>query len=191
MNEKHIGRSVRRLEDSRFLVGRGRYVADIAGATDLHGHVLRSPYAHALIKRIDVSRGASLTGVRGIYTAADLEKLETMGSEMGGGLPGFPPFTRGPKATMYAGRPWTIRQYAGFSTAEDSNAFYRQNLAAGQMAWPAIDREFHGGARKSTPGSKTGTTPRASRSRSSCPITSSSARAISIFRSRAASTRSI
>src|SRR5262245_42384487 len=54
--------------------------------------------------------------VKPVYTAADLEKLETMGS-----LPGFPPFTRGPKATMYAGRPWTIRQYAGFSTAEESN----------------------------------------------------------------------
>jgi carbon-monoxide dehydrogenase large subunit len=72
MNEKHIGRSVRRLEDSRFLVGRGRYVADIAGTTDLHSHVLRSPHAHALIKRIDVSRGASLAGVQGIYAAADL-----------------------------------------------------------------------------------------------------------------------
>jgi methylmalonyl-CoA mutase len=48
------------------------------------------------------------------------------------GFPGMPPFTRGPYATMYAGRPWTIRQYAGFSTAEESNAFYRRNLAAGQ-----------------------------------------------------------
>ena len=48
------------------------------------------------------------------------------------GLPGFAPFTRGVKASMYAGRPWTIRQYAGFSTAEESNAFYRRNLAAGQ-----------------------------------------------------------
>ena len=47
------------------------------------------------------------------------------------GYPGLPPYTRGPYATMYAGRPWTIRQYAGFSTAEDSNAFYRRNLAAG------------------------------------------------------------
>jgi len=66
--------------------------------------------------------------VKPIYTAADLESLETVGS-----VPGFPPFTRGPKATMYAGRPWTIRQYAGFSTAEESNKFYRANLAAGQM----------------------------------------------------------
>src|SRR6187399_1603016 len=65
--------------------------------------------------------------VKPLYTAADLENLETVGT-----LPGFPPFTRGPKATMYAGRPWTVRQYAGFSTAEESNAFYRRNLAAGQ-----------------------------------------------------------
>src|SRR3984893_3593267 len=72
MNEKHIGRSVRRLEDSRFLVGRGRYVADIDVPACLHGYVLRSPRAHALSQRIDVSRGASLAGVQGIYTAADL-----------------------------------------------------------------------------------------------------------------------
>ena len=52
--------------------------------------------------------------------------------EIDSGWPGLPPYTRGPYATMYAGRPWTIRQYAGFSTAEDSNAFYRRNLAAGQ-----------------------------------------------------------
>ena len=66
--------------------------------------------------------------VKPLYTAEDLEGLEAADS-----LPGLFPFLRGPKATMYAGRPWTIRQYAGFSTAEDSNAFYRRNLAAGQM----------------------------------------------------------
>ena len=79
--------------------------------------------------------------VKPVYTAADLEKLETVGS-----LPGFPPFTRGPKATMYAGRPWTIRQYAGFSTAEESNKFYRANLAAGQMGLSvAFDLATHRG----------------------------------------------
>lgn len=79
--------------------------------------------------------------VKPIYTAADLENLETLGS-----LPGFPPFTRGPKATMYAGRPWTIRQYAGFSTAEESNKFYRANLAAGQMGLSvAFDLATHRG----------------------------------------------
>ncbi|HTB40815.1 MAG TPA: xanthine dehydrogenase family protein molybdopterin-binding subunit [Reyranella sp.] len=72
MNEKYSGRSVRRLEDSRFLLGRGRYVADIDTPTCLHGHVLRSPHSHALIRRIDILAAASLAGVRGVYTAADL-----------------------------------------------------------------------------------------------------------------------
>src|SRR5689334_12284247 len=62
------------------------------------------------------------------------------------GWPGIAPFTRGPYATMYAGRPWTIRQYAGFSTAEDSNAFYRRNLAAGQKGLSvAFDLPTHRG----------------------------------------------
>src|SRR5678810_176183 len=62
------------------------------------------------------------------------------------GLPGQPPYTRGPYATMYAGRPWTIRQYAGFSTAEESNAFYRRNLAAGQKGLSvAFDLATHRG----------------------------------------------
>ncbi|HEX9446457.1 MAG TPA: methylmalonyl-CoA mutase family protein, partial [Dongiaceae bacterium] len=58
--------------------------------------------------------------VRPLYTPEDLETLEVVGT-----LPGLPPYVRGPRATMYANRPWTIRQYAGFSTAEESNAFYR------------------------------------------------------------------
>ncbi|HEY5171574.1 MAG TPA: methylmalonyl-CoA mutase, partial [Acidimicrobiia bacterium] len=79
--------------------------------------------------------------VKPLYTAADLEELETVG-----GLPGIEPFVRGPRATMYANRPWTIRQYAGFSTAEESNAFYRQNLAAGQMGLSvAFDLATHRG----------------------------------------------
>ena len=62
------------------------------------------------------------------------------------GLPGFAPFTRGVRASMYAGRPWTIRQYAGFSTAEESNAFYRRNLAAGQKGLSvAFDLATHRG----------------------------------------------
>src|SRR6201993_5559437 len=79
--------------------------------------------------------------VKPLYTAADLE-----GIELGGAFPGFPPYLRGPRATMYANRPWTIRQYAGFSTAEESNAFYRQNLAAGQMGLSiAFDLATHRG----------------------------------------------
>ena len=76
-----------------------------------------------------------------LYTEADLEGLEAVGS-----LPGLEPFVRGPRATMYSNRPWTIRQYAGFSTAEESNAFYRQNLAAGQMGLSvAFDLATHRG----------------------------------------------
>jgi methylmalonyl-CoA mutase len=79
--------------------------------------------------------------VKPLYTAADLEDLEVTG-----GLPGLPPFTRGPRATMYANRPWTIRQYAGFSTAEQSNAFYRDNLRRGQMGLSvAFDLATHRG----------------------------------------------
>src|SRR5436853_196710 len=79
--------------------------------------------------------------VKPLYTAADLEDLECVD-----GLPGIDPFVRGPRATMYSNRPWTIRQYAGFSTAEESNAFYRQNLAAGQMGLSvAFDLATHRG----------------------------------------------
>jgi methylmalonyl-CoA mutase len=79
--------------------------------------------------------------VKPLYTARDLAGIEGLDS-----LPGLPPFTRGVRATMYANRPWTIRQYAGFSTAEESNAFYRRNLAAGQMGLSvAFDLATHRG----------------------------------------------
>ncbi|TDQ85457.1 methylmalonyl-CoA mutase [Dongia mobilis] len=79
--------------------------------------------------------------LKALYTEADLEGLETIGT-----LPGFAPYTRGPRATMYANRPWTIRQYAGFSTAEESNAFYRENLRRGQMGLSvAFDLATHRG----------------------------------------------
>ncbi|HZP28172.1 MAG TPA: methylmalonyl-CoA mutase [Acidimicrobiia bacterium] len=79
--------------------------------------------------------------VKPLYTAADLENLEAVDT-----LPGFDPFVRGVRATMYSNRPWTIRQYAGFSTAEESNAFYRANLAAGQMGLSvAFDLATHRG----------------------------------------------
>ena len=79
--------------------------------------------------------------VKPLYTAADLDGLEHLDS-----LPGFAPFVRGPRATMYAARPWTVRQYAGFSTAEESNAFYRRNLEAGQTGLSvAFDLATHRG----------------------------------------------
>ena len=79
--------------------------------------------------------------VKPLYTATDLEGLDHLGS-----LPGFAPFVRGPRASMYPGRPWTLRQYAGFSTAEASNAFYRRNLEAGQTGLSiAFDLATHRG----------------------------------------------
>ena len=79
--------------------------------------------------------------VQPLYTAEDVADLPHLGN-----VPGFAPYTRGVKATMYAGRPWTIRQYAGFSTAEESNAFYRRNLAAGQQGVSvAFDLATHRG----------------------------------------------
>ena len=79
--------------------------------------------------------------IKPLYTAEDTKDLEHMDN-----LPGFAPFKRGPKATMYVGRRWTVRQYAGFSTAEKSNAFYRKNLAAGQQGLSvAFDLATHRG----------------------------------------------
>jgi len=79
--------------------------------------------------------------VKPLYTAEDVAGMECVNT-----LPGLPPYVRGPQATMYAGRPWTIRQYAGFSTAKESNAFYRRNLAAGQKGLSvAFDLATHRG----------------------------------------------
>ena len=79
--------------------------------------------------------------LKALYTSHDVEHLPHADT-----LPGLPPFVRGPRATMYAGRPWTIRQYAGFSTAEESNAFYKRNLAAGQKGLSvAFDLATHRG----------------------------------------------
>jgi methylmalonyl-CoA mutase len=79
--------------------------------------------------------------VKPLYTSDDLSGLTHLDA-----LPGLAPFVRGPRATMYAGRPWTVRQYAGFSTAEESNAFYRKNLEAGQTGLSvAFDLATHRG----------------------------------------------
>jgi len=79
--------------------------------------------------------------IKPLYTAADLEGLENLDT-----LPGVAPYVRGPWATMYANRPWTVRQYAGFSTAEESNAFYKANLSAGQQGLSvAFDLATHRG----------------------------------------------
>ena len=79
--------------------------------------------------------------VKSVYTAADLPPVEQLDT-----MPGFAPFVRGPYATMYVQKPWTVRQYAGFSTAEESNAFYKRNLAAGQAGLSvAFDLATHRG----------------------------------------------
>ncbi|MEX0280525.1 MAG: methylmalonyl-CoA mutase [Arenibacterium sp.] len=94
-------------------------------------------------KPVEALTWSTLEGieVQPLYTDDDLSGLDHLGS-----MPGEAPFTRGVKATMYAGRPWTIRQYAGFSTAEESNAFYRRNLAAGQQGVSvAFDLATHRG----------------------------------------------
>ena len=79
--------------------------------------------------------------IKPLYTTEDLENIAHLDS-----LPGFDPFVRGPRASMYTNRPWTIRQYAGFSTAEESNAFYRANLAGGQKGLSvAFDLATHRG----------------------------------------------
>ena len=82
--------------------------------------------------------------VKPLYTAEDVAGLPQMGE-----LPGLAPFTRGVRATMYAGRPWTIRQYAGFSTAEESNAFYRKALA-GPASWAMSARRASPSTRSRT-----------------------------------------
>jgi methylmalonyl-CoA mutase len=88
-----------------------------------------------------VTETAEGISVKPLYTAADIENLEYTDT-----MPGMSPYVRGPQATMYAGRPWTIRQYAGFSTAEESNAFYRKALAAGgQGVSVAFDLATHRG----------------------------------------------
>src|SRR5215467_15823829 len=79
--------------------------------------------------------------VKPLYTTADTAGLDFLHT-----YPGFPPYLRGPYPTMYTTQPWTIRQYAGFSTAADSNAFYRRNLAAGQKGLSvAFDLATHRG----------------------------------------------
>ncbi|MBL6444882.1 methylmalonyl-CoA mutase [Fulvivirga sp. 29W222] len=91
--------------------------------------------------QVTTTTSAEKIDIRSFYTKEDFEQLKHTGYSAG-----IPPYLRGPYSTMYAGRPWTIRQYAGFSTAEESNAFYRRNLAAGQKGLSvAFDLATHRG----------------------------------------------
>jgi methylmalonyl-CoA mutase len=103
----------------------------------------RDDAEHIALKPIDdlTWQTAEGIGVKPLYTAADLAGFEHLDT-----YPGFAPFVRGPYASMYATRPWTVRQYAGFSTAEASNAFYKKNMAAGQKGLSvAFDLPTHRG----------------------------------------------
>ncbi len=110
--------------------------ADLNQWKELAEKQLRGKPLEALVKKTPEG-----IDIKPLYTASDLDDIEFIGN-----LPGFDPYVRGPMATMYAGRPWTIRQYAGFSTARESNAFYRKNLAAGQKGLSvAFDLATHRG----------------------------------------------
>ncbi len=111
-------------------------MADIERWRELAGKELRGGDPESLVW--ETLEGI---GLKPLYTAKDLEDLEYVDT-----TPGLFPFLRGPRATMYTHRPWTLRQYAGFSTAEESNAFYRANLAAGQQGLSvAFDLGTHRG----------------------------------------------
>ncbi len=104
---------------------------------------LAAKEAASLHKSIDDLNWETPEGftVKPLYTADDLNQVKNLNT-----LPGLPPYIRGPRASMYVGRPWTVRQYAGFSTAHESNAFYRKNLAAGQKGLSvAFDLATHRG----------------------------------------------
>ncbi|NOJ95166.1 methylmalonyl-CoA mutase [Corallococcus sp. CA049B] len=107
-------------------------------ASVLEAQRAKAAQATAAAERWDTPEGIP---VKPLYTREDLEGVAHLGS-----LPGLPPFVRGPYSTMYVQQPWTVRQYAGFSTAEASNAFYRRNLAAGQKGLSiAFDLATHRG----------------------------------------------
>lgn len=113
-------------------------LGEAAQASPSSDNPAQAAFTEASAKTLARPEGISL---KQIYTAEDLEGLTHLGP-----LPGQSPFVRGPYPTMYVQRPWTIRQYAGFSTAEESNAFYRRNLAAGQKGLSiAFDLATHRG----------------------------------------------
>ena len=116
-------------------------IYDKADSTPENWNVLATKQSKGQSPEDLVWHTAEDIAVKPLYTAADVASLEYTDT-----MPGMSPYVRGPQATMYAGRPWTIRQYAGFSTAEESNAFYRKALAAGgQGVSVAFDLATHRG----------------------------------------------
>src|ERR1700756_5231942 len=116
-----------------------------AKTLDLWAQLARTELRGKAIDSLDWATPEGIL-VKPLYTVTDLEGIEHAGVPLADLMPGFPPYLRGPRATMYANRPWTIRQYSGFSTAEESNRFYRDNLASGQMGLSiAFDLATHRG----------------------------------------------
>ncbi len=117
--------------------------ADVPLKSDLAGNLTRDDWMSAVTQPPEqlTWHTPEQIPIGVLSTSADREGLDQLDT-----MPGLPPFLRGPYATMYVERPWTVRQYAGFSTAKDSNAFYRRNLAAGQMGLSiAFDLATHRG----------------------------------------------
>jgi len=109
--------------------------------TNLAFDAFQFPAVPAAVPASTVEETDERIPIKAVYTEADLAGCATLDS-----MPGFAPFTRGPYPTMYVAKPWTVRQYAGFSTAEESNAFYKRNLAAGQAGLSvAFDLATHRG----------------------------------------------
>ncbi|MBM4002066.1 MAG: methylmalonyl-CoA mutase [Planctomycetes bacterium] len=129
-------------DDWRTVAGRSRGAGRPSGNATAATTVAAEPADRHGLQRLEQEwETPEQIMVRPLYTSADLEGLDHLDT-----MPGLPPYLRGPYATMYVLRPWTIRQYAGFSTASESNAFYRRNLAAGQMGLSiAFDLATHRG----------------------------------------------
>jgi carbon-monoxide dehydrogenase large subunit len=114
--EKVIGRSIRRVEDVRFLTGTGRYVDDIASPDCLWGHVLRSPHAHATLQRIDISRAKAMPRVRGVFVAADLAELGPMPC-----MAAVKPLIVPPRSALASGRVRHIGDQVAFIVADSAD----------------------------------------------------------------------
>ena len=148
LEEAHLGRVADPLGGSGAIEALTDAVARVAWARAQELDAELAPFAYEPVGLPQKHHASDKTwhtpekiDVRPVYSAADLEGLQHVDY-----FSGIPPYLRGPYATMYVSRPWTIRQYAGFSTAEDSNAFYRRNLAAGQKGLSvAFDLATHRG----------------------------------------------
>ena len=145
--EKLIGRSIRRVEDWRFLTGKGRYVDDIASPDCLWGHVLRSPHAHAAIERIDVSHANAMAGVHGVFVAADLADLGPMPC-----LAAVKPLIVPPRSALAAGRVRHVGDPVAFIVADSADDRARRRRAGrGRLRRLAVGRRRPRRARPGAP----------------------------------------